>query len=269
MKHLLAVTTFLLVAVCSLIWSCSAAREPTMAITHVTVIDATGAPPQQDMTVLIADRRIATLGPSGPTAIPRAARILDATGKFLIPGLAGMHVHLTGAGEPRGSREFIIPLLLANGVTTVRDMGGKVEYLGALRSEIEGGARLGPQIFFTGPYLDGDPPGYQPSTVVKSANDFPGWSLHEDIAYLVEAGLTPMQALQAARKNPAEFLGKLQAQGTVVQGKLADLLLLDDSPLEDIHNTQKIRALILHGKFLDRTALDEILASEAKFAATH
>jgi len=106
-------------------------------------------------------------------------------------------------------------------------------------------------------------------TDIAAPNVFPGWSLHEDIAYLVEAGLTPMQALQAATKSPAEFLGKLQAQGTVEKGKLADLLLLDDSPLEDIHNTQKIRALILHGKFLDRTALDEILASEVKFAATH
>jgi imidazolonepropionase-like amidohydrolase len=77
----------------------------------------------------------------------------DATGKFLIPGLADMHLHLTGAGEPTGSREFFLPLLVANGITTVRDMGGKVEYLKKLRSEIDSGQRLGPQIFFTGPYL--------------------------------------------------------------------------------------------------------------------
>ena len=63
-------------------------------------------------------------------------------------------------------------------------------------------------------------------TDIAAPNVFPGFSLHEDISFLVEAGLTPMQALQAATKNSAEFLGKLKVQGTVEQGKLADLLLL-------------------------------------------
>jgi len=87
---------------------------------------------------------------------------------------------------------------------------------------------------------------------------FPGSSLHEELALLVEASLTPMQAVQAATKNPAEFLGKLQTQGTIESGRFADLILLDADPLDDIHNTQKIRAVFLRGKFLDRNALDEI-----------
>ena len=486
MKQLLATGAFVLAAACSLLWSCSAPRKSTLAIKHVTVIDVTGAPQQQDMTLLIVDQHIAALGPSGSTAIPRGAQILDATGKFLIPGLSDMHVHLTGAGEPTGSREFILPLVLANGITTVRDMGGNVEDLLRLRNEISSGVRLGPRIFFTGPYLDGDPPAYQPSFVVKSApearaavdrlviegvdfiktqsrlsreayfaiaeeskqlhirfvghvpdrvsaleasqagqasiehltgillacsskedelrrarfaldppnetpaqarardrawrrklldtysaqkdevllhaflinstwqvptfpimvhlgfltpktdllhdprmryvpqnvrkiwfqgvqsqlgnyseadfalreeivdrsleivgkmqgvgvrimagtdiaapNVFPGSSLHEDLAYLVEAGLTPMQALQAATKNSAEFLGKLQVQGTIEQGKFADLLLLDANPLADIHNTQNIRAVILRGKLLDRTTLDGLLMSVEKSAAAN
>src|SRR5438034_401147 len=155
----------------TLLSSCSRPTNPALAITHVTVIDATGSPPKPEMTLLIAGERIATLGPSGSTAIPRGARSLDATGKFLIPGLADMHVHLTGAGEPSGSRQFILSLLLANGVTTVRDMGGNVEDVLRLRNEVTSGIRPGPQIFFTGPYLDGDPPAYQPSIVVKSASE--------------------------------------------------------------------------------------------------
>jgi len=95
---------------------------------------------------------------------------------------------------------------------------------------------------------------------------FPGSSLHEELALLVQAGLTPMQALQAATKHPAEFLGKLQTQGTVEQGKVADLVLLDANPLDDIHNTQKIRAVILRGKLLDRIFLNELLAKEENFA---
>jgi imidazolonepropionase-like amidohydrolase len=93
--------------------------------------------------------------------------------------------------------------------------------------------------------------------------------LHEELALLVQAGLTPMQALQAATKRPAECLGKLQTQGTIEKGKLADLLLLDANPLEDIYNTTKIRALILRGKLLDRNFLDQLLATEESFAKSH
>jgi imidazolonepropionase-like amidohydrolase len=82
----------------------------------------------------------------------------------------------------------------------------------------------------------------------------------------VQAGLTPMQALQAATKRPAEFLGKLQTQGTIEQGKIADLVLLDANPLADIHNTQWISAVILRGKLLDRKVLDELLSKEESFA---
>src|SRR5579871_4203143 len=79
---------------------------------------------------------------------------------------------------------------------------------------------------------------------------FPGSSLHEELALLVKAGLTPMEALQAATRNPAEFLGQLDSQGTIAVGKDADLLLLDANPLADIHNTEKIRAVVLRGSCL-------------------
>jgi imidazolonepropionase-like amidohydrolase len=93
--------------------------------------------------------------------------------------------------------------------------------------------------------------------------------LHEELALLVRAGLTPMQALEAATKLPAEFLGKQQTQGTIEPDKIADLLLLDANPLDDIHNTQKIRAVILRGKLLDRSFLDELLTKEESFAKAH
>jgi len=104
---------------------------------------------------------------------------------------------------------------------------------------------------------------------IAARNVFPGSSLHEDLSFLVEAGLTPMQALQSPTKHSAEFLGKLQTQGTIEQDQFADLVLLDANPLANIRNTQRIRAVILRGKLLDRTALDGLLASEEKFAATN
>jgi predicted amidohydrolase YtcJ len=68
-----------------------------------------------------------------------------------------------------------------------------------------------------------------------------GFSLHDELALFVQAGLTPGEALKTATYNPAKFLGMLDQLGTVEKGKLADLVLLDANPLEDIHNTQKIR----------------------------
>lgn len=76
-----------------------------------------------------------------------------------------------------------------------------------------------------------------------------------------------MQALQAATKNPAEFMGIIQKQGTIEVGKNADLLLLDANPLDDIRNTEKIRALVIHGRLLDRKILDKLLTNAAAFAA--
>ena len=149
--------------------SCSHRRITNLAITHVTVIDGSGGAPLLDCTVIISGPRIASVGRATATAIPDETQVVDGSGKFLIPGLADMHVHLTGAGEPSGSRRFILPLLVANGITTVRDMGGNIEFLKALREEINSGKRAGPQIVFTGPYLDGNPPSFQPSMVVENA----------------------------------------------------------------------------------------------------
>ena len=89
---------------------------------------------------------------------------------------------------------------------------------------------------------------------------FPGFSLHDELALLVQAGLTPMAALQAATLNFARFLNREKELGTVQQGKIADLVLLDANPLEDIHNTQKINAVVVMGRFRDRKELDGLLA---------
>lgn len=88
---------------------------------------------------------------------------------------------------------------------------------------------------------------------------FPGFSLHDELALLVESGLTPLAALQAATIRPAEFLGRTEDLGLIAPGKRADLVLLSADPLADIHNTTKIQAVWLHGKLFDRAALDGLL----------
>lgn len=96
---------------------------------------------------------------------------------------------------------------------------------------------------------------------------FPGFSLHQELVLFQRAGLTPMQALQTATLNPAKFMGRTADLGTVEKGKLADLVLLDANPLEDIANTQKIRGVILAGRYFDRPALDRMLSGVEKAAA--
>jgi imidazolonepropionase-like amidohydrolase len=88
----------------------------------------------------------------------------------------------------------------------------------------------------------------------------PGFSLHDELALLVESGLTPLAALQAATLRPAEFLGRTAELGAIAPGKRADLALLTADPLADIRNTTQIQGVWLRGKYFDRAALDQLLA---------
>jgi imidazolonepropionase-like amidohydrolase len=396
--------------VCYLFCSFPAAaqKDNSLAITHVTVIDCTGAAAKPNSSVLVRGGLISEVGPSETVKIPTGARTIDANGKFLIPGLWDMHGHLTDATEDA------FPLLIMNGVTGVRDLGGDLAEIDRWRSEIENGTRVGPHIIRAGPFVDGPKQGvshrltvrtpeearqavhtlkakgvdfikvhnalppdaffalmdearkehipvavhlpqgvssaeasdagvaslehvetmnesalwrkgataktveqavdenlgpaglelfqrfvkngtwYVPTLVayergfvlwsndpeslkprmnvqakqielvammhkagvqIMAGSDFsdwgmvPGIDLHNELALLVEAGFTPLEALQAATLNPAKFLGKTETFGTIQVGRAADLVLLDMNPLEDISHTRKINAVVLGGKF--------------------
>ena len=97
---------------------------------------------------------------------------------------------------------------------------------------------------------------------------FPGFSLHDELALLVESGLTPLAALQTATINPAKFMGRTADWGTIEPGKVANLVLLAADPLADIHNTTQIRGVWLEGKHFDPAALGRMLES-VKEGARH
>lgn len=392
--------------VCSL--SAYAQKNDELVLTHITVIDCTGAAPKPNSAVVIVGSQITAVGPQDGLTIPAGARVVDGTGKFVIPGLWDMHGHLTDATEDA------FPLLIMNGVTGVRDMGGDLTQIDRWRSEIASGVRVGPHIVRAGPFVDGPkegvtnrltvrtpeqarqavhqlkdeevdfikvhnalPPGaffalmdearkehipvavhlpkdvssaeasdagaaslehietinesalwrkgataktveqavdenlgpagqelfqrfaknstwYVPTLVayergfvlwsndpealkprlavhqkqielvrmmhhagvpIMAGSDFsdwgivPGIDLHNELALLVEAGFTPLEALQAATLNPAKFLGKTETLGTIQVGRTADLVLLNANPLEDISHTRKINAVVLGGKY--------------------
>ncbi|MGO9830903.1 MAG: amidohydrolase family protein [Myxococcaceae bacterium] len=123
--------------------------QTTLAIVRATVIDGIGNGGRADTTVVIVGDRIVTVGSAGATKVPPGAQVVDARGKYLIPGLWDMHVHLSKVGPG------VLPILVAAGVTDVRDLGGDLVELRLWRDEIAEGLRLGPRIILAGPILDG------------------------------------------------------------------------------------------------------------------
>lgn len=136
--------TVLLALILGLAVSTGCTADPeVLVIRSVTVIDGTGAGPETGMTVVIAQSKIGAIGTEGSVDFPSSARVIDGTGKYLIPGLWDMHVHLRDL-------EGTLPLFIINGVTTVRDMGSELEKTVALREQIEAGMLVGPRIKTSG-----------------------------------------------------------------------------------------------------------------------
>jgi len=444
-------------------WGQTRPSSRWLYIHDVTVIDATGAPAEAHRSVIVHGNRIVGIVPSARlenSSHNLVGTWIDGRGKFLIPGLWDMHVHMVFGDWFPQAREITLPLFLANGITGVRDMGGELEVLEQWRNEISEGRLLGPRIVMSGPMLDGPKPRFPSSIAIRTPEDgrravddlkrrgadfiklqsliprdavfaiadesrrqgmtlvghvpdavrasemsnagqksfehligifegsspledqfltatksesqflstyapqraqklfqllaknqtwqcptlvwerggnlieesdfahdpraqyvprqwkdvtwrrfaeqvthefnhddlatrkrfvakelevvngmhragipflagtdtpagvyiFPGFSLHQELQRLVAAGFTPLAALQTATLNPAKFLGKEMELGTIAKGKLADLVLLDRNPLDNIANTEKIAAVIVNGRYLSRAELDKMLA---------
>ena len=441
-----------------------AGAESTLVLTNVAVVDVRTGTTRPGMTVTIRGGRIAAVAPTR-RGRDTGDRRIDASGKFLIPGLWDMHVHLAFGDWFPGARDIALPLFIANGVTGVRDMGSDLAPVFEWRKAIGAGTLIGPRIVTSGPMLDGPTPRFPSSVAIATPADgrravrdlqkqgadfiklqslipreavfaivdeakqrridvaghvpdavrasevsaagqksfehligifegsspdealflkgpkgigrflatydparaadlfrllaknrtwqcptlvwerggslmddrdlahdplgkyapaswttgawrrftddivagyaddlatrkrfvakelevvgglhragvpflagtdtppgvfvFPGFSLHDELELFVQAGFTPREALETATLNPAVYLGLDKQLGTVEAGKLADLILLDANPLEQIGNTRRIAAVIARGRYLSRADLDQLLA-QAESAA--
>jgi imidazolonepropionase-like amidohydrolase len=410
-----------------------------LAIVGATVIPMDGSRPIPDATVIVRGDRIVAVGPRDSLEVGDA-EVIDGSGRWLIPGLWDMHVH--ALFDP-ALVDRLLALFVANGVTGIRDMGGRLDVLDDVRARVRTGALLAPRIVAAGPILDGPEAvhpevswtietaeegrqavdslavagvdfvkvysmlpreaflaiaerarerglpvaGHVPLSVTPiegaragmksiehlrtelepycsrrdpAACDEPfavfrelgtwqtptllvrrnraflddsttlwsaemryapkalidewraersgrlergeeyfaaarehhaeerfvtgklhqagipilagsdagvtfslhGFSLHEEMELLVESGLKPEDALQAATSDAARFLGAADSLGTIAPGKKADLVLLDGDPLADISNTRRIHAVVINGRLLTRADLDHLLAGD-------
>src|ERR1700747_1788254 len=144
---------------CSFCFPPGLAQTGGLVFLHVTVINPGSSSVEPDRAVTIDGSHISAVSDSRNFHPPDHARVIDASGEFLIPGLWDMHVHMAFGDWFPGGREIILPLFVANGVTGVRDMGGDVPVLFAWRKQIASGQLMGPRMVVSGPMLDGYLPG--------------------------------------------------------------------------------------------------------------
>ncbi len=134
----------------------------TIVLTHVRVIDGTGAAARTDQSVVMRDGKIIKVGDAASTKVPDGAKVLDLTGRSVIPGLVGMHDHMYDPAPDGPPAMYPVHatsfprLYLAGGVTSIRTTGSVEPYTDLeLKKAIDSGLAIGPKMHVTGPYLEG------------------------------------------------------------------------------------------------------------------
>src|SRR6266849_3274810 len=188
--------------------------DDPLVLNNVTVVDVRTGTLQPDQTVIIEGNHIAFAGPNKSAKYSRRAQLVSGRNLFVIPGLWDMHVHLVFGDWFPDAQEISLPLLVANGVTGVRDMGSELGIVQGWRNEIEAGRLIGPRIYTSGPMLDGPKPRFPSSLAIGTPED-----AHRAVADLKRRGadfiklqsLIPREAVFAiaeeAKKQEIAFEG--------------------------------------------------------------
>lgn len=198
-----------------------AVDAPVVALTNVTVVDGTGAPPAPGSTVVVSDGRIAAVGPAGEVAIPEGAEVLDLPGHTVIPGIVGLHDHTFYTTRQRRVQSTVSAprLYLASGVTTIRTTGSYHPYSELnLKAAIERGEEVGPRMHVTGPYLTGTGgAGYM--TQIGTPED-----ARRVVAYWAEEGVSWYKAYtRISEEELAAVIDEAHAHGLKVTGHLCSV----------------------------------------------
>jgi imidazolonepropionase-like amidohydrolase len=224
----------------------------TFAVVGATLIDGTDRPPVANATVLVRDGRIAAAGPSDSVRIPAGVARVNASGKYIIPGLWDMHAHYEQVEWG--------PIYLAAGVTTVRDAGNEFEFITAVRDRIRSGDGLGPRLLLAG-IVDGDGPGAIGVTRVNSPEDAARWA-----AKYHDAGFEQMKLYSSMKPdNVAAVCREAHKLGMTVTGHIPNgMTIYDgvDAGMDQVnHITYSFQSLFPAGFDLRKASPDERLAA--------
>src|SRR6266849_4815524 len=199
---------------------------PVVALTHVRVIDGTGAVPRTDQTLVIANGKITAMGDAARTKIPEGAKVLDLKGYTVIPGLVGMHDHMyypAPGGPPALYPEHAASfprLYLAGGVTSIRTTGSVEPYSDLeLKRAIDEGKMAGPKIHVTGPYLEGGGAFTLQMHQLKDAED-----ARRTVEFWIAQGVTSFKAyMNITSEELAAAVKAAHAHGIKVTGHLCSI----------------------------------------------
>jgi adenine deaminase len=220
----------------------AAAQARPIGITHVTVLDLEQGKRLRDQTVVIEAERISTIGPSSQVRVPDGYGVVDGRGKFIIPGFIAS---ITPIENVRSLSAF-----LGNGVTTVV----------AAPERARGNANIMKPL--GGPSPE---PRINVSDKAGATIGIGGAaSIHDSLEAVVRRGTSPERVLRSVTVDAARTLGLQKELGAVAVGKLADFLVLDDNPLDDIRHTRRISAIVMHGRFIDGPELARLAATQPK-----
>lgn len=195
-----------------------------VAITHVRVIDGTGAPARADQTIVLSGGNIAAVGPAASTVVPGGATVIDGTGKSVMPGLVMVHEHTyypTGPGVYGQLGASFVRLYLAGGVTTMRTAGNTNGFMDInLAKGIEDGRIVGPAMDATAPYLNGPNTQLQMHSL-KDADD-----ARKLVNYWADEGATSFKAyMQITRDELKAAIDEAHKRGMKITGHLCSVTL--------------------------------------------
>lgn len=229
-----------------------------VVIRNISVLDVNAGAWLPHRDVVIRNGRIAAVQPAG-SLLPPSKFTINGDGKFAIPGLFDNRVHLKGF-ERTTAGQFV-----AYGVTSVWDRGTDATRIEEWRRDISYGRFMGPRIVRADARAPRTDSISLPGSGAGETSSTAAMRLHEELAARVRrSGLTAGEVLRSATIESATFHGRGLDLGSIEQGKIADVIVLNADPLADIAHTRMIDAVVFRGETLTRAHLNQLLSLEGR-----